>query len=191
MSKKQLKNYLIPTMLLALMAMPLPAHAGFGTGIGVTFPISGSSSGEIINNTYAALEYDVLTEELNIMEKHGRLVMEFKISNTSDKPYTIQQKTGQVYDFIISDRHGRKLWQWSDGMAFTQALTNTVIPPHDFIVHKVELESKDYRKIKEQAVVVTTWLLNTPCRLTAKVPTHTAANTTPILIHGGVIFGHR
>jgi hypothetical protein len=92
MSKKQLKNYLIPTMLLALMAMPLPAHAGFGTGIGVTFPISGSSSGERINNTYAALEYDVLTEELNIMEKHGRLVMEFKISNTSDKPYTIQQK---------------------------------------------------------------------------------------------------
>ena len=88
MSKKQLKNYLIPTMLLALMAMPLPANAGFGTGIGVTFPISGSSSGERINNTYAALEYDVLTEELNIMEKHGRLVMEFKISNTSDKPYT-------------------------------------------------------------------------------------------------------
>ncbi len=190
MSRFPLNKFIMSTILLTLMAIPLPASAGFGTGIGVTFPVSGSSSDRIVN-TYAALEYDVLTEELSITEKHGRLVMELKVSNNSDTPYTIQQKTGQVYDFIISDKHGRKIWQWSDGMAFTQALTSTTIPPHDFIVHKVELESKDYRKIKEQAVIVTAWLLNTPCRLSTKVPTHTAASTTPVLIHGGVIFGHR
>lgn len=190
MSKLLLKKILMPILVLAMVAVPLPVSAGFGTGIGVTFPVSGSS-GDKITNTYAALSFDVLTEELSIAEKHGRLVMELKVSNTGDTPYTIQHNTGQVYDFVISDKHGRKIWQWSEGMAFTQALTTTTIPPHDFIVHKVELDSKDYRKIKEQAVVVTTWLLNTPCHLSAKVPTHTAANTTPILIHGGVIFGHR
>ncbi|MCR5757144.1 MAG: hypothetical protein K6F95_04485 [Selenomonas sp.] len=40
------------------------------------------------------------------------------------------------------------------------------------------------------AILATAYLLDTPCRLSAKLPTSTAASTTPILIHGGVILGN-
>ena len=187
MSKFTLKHFAAYSTLLTLLAMPLPVSAGFGTGIGITFPASGSS-GSRITNTYAALEFEALTQELTVEEKHGRLVLELKVTNNGEVPYTIDHRNGQQYDFLIADKHGKKIWQWSEGMAFTQALCTTTIAPHQFEVYTAELDSKAYRNIKDQAVIVTAWLLNTPCRLSTKVPTHTAASSTPVLIHGGVIF---
>ena len=92
---------------------------------------------------------------------------------------------------LILDKNGKKMWQWSDGMAFTQALCTTTIAPHSFEVYKAELDSKEYRKIKDDAVLVTAYVLDTPCKLSAKLPTIIASNSTPVLIHGGVIFGSR
>ncbi|MBO5629977.1 MAG: hypothetical protein J5965_12990, partial [Aeriscardovia sp.] len=79
---------------------------------------------------------------------------------------------------------------WSDGMAFTQALSTTTIAPHSFEVYTAELDSKAYRKIKDNAVLATAYILDTPCRLSAKLPTRTASKSTPVMIHGGVIFGN-
>ena len=36
----------------------------------------------------------------------------------------------------------------------------------------------------------TAYILDTPCRLSAKLPTRTASKSTPVMIHGGVIFGN-
>lgn len=181
------------TLILLLFAVsiftPTIAHAGFGTGIGISFPASGSSPAGS-NNTYAALQYEALTEELSLIEKNGRLLLELKVSNNGDTPYTANHRTGQIYDFIISDKNGKKIWQWSDGMAFTQALSTTTIAPHSFEVYTAELDSKAYRKIKDNAVLATAYILDTPCRLSAKLPTRTAAKSTPVMIHGGVIFGN-
>lgn len=171
------------------IAAPSMASAGFGTGIGITFPASGSST-KTIGNTYAALQLEQLTEELTLQERHGRLLLELKVSNNGDTPYTINHRNGQIYDFLITDKNGKKMWQWSDGMVFTQALCTTTIAPHSFEVYKAELDSKDYRKIKDDAVLVTTYILDTPCKLSAKLPTIIASNSTPVLIHGGVIFGN-
>lgn len=171
------------------LLIPGMASARFGTGIGITFPASsaGSSAPQV---TYASLTYENIAEELTIQETHGRLQLEFKITNTSSVPYTLQQKTSQLYDIIITDKNGQKLWQWSDTMAFTEALTTVVISPHSATVYEAELDSKTYRGIKEKAVLATAYLLNSPCKLSTKLPTRTATHSTPILIHGGVIVGN-
>ncbi|SHL05702.1 Intracellular proteinase inhibitor [Selenomonas ruminantium] len=185
-----MRQILIPIILASCLLTPTVAHAGFGTGIGITFPASGSSTKTPIN-TYAALQFEQITEELTLQERHGRLLMELKVCNNGDAPYTISHRDGQVYDFLITDKNGKKIWQWSDGMAFTQALCTTTIAPHSFEVYKAELNSKDYRKIKDDAILATAFLLDTPCKLSAKLPTTIASNSTPVLIHGGVIFGNR
>ena len=181
---------IITAILTICLFMPTIAHAGFGTGIGITFPAS-SSRTKAPGNTYAALQFEQITEELTLQERHGRLLMELKVSNNSDAPYTISHRNGQVYDFLITDKNGKKIWQWSDDMAFTQALCTTTIAPHSFEIYKAELDSKDYRKIKDDAVLATAYILNTPCKLSAKLPTTTSSNSTPVLIHGGVILGNR
>ncbi len=185
-----MRSIIIPLLLTACFFVPTVAHAGFGTGVGITFPASRSST-RTIDNTYAALQFNQITEELTLQERHGRLIMELKVSNNGDTPYSINHRTGQVYDFLITDKNGKKIWQWSDVIAFTQALCTTTIAPHDFAVYKVELDSKDYRKIKEDAILATAYILDTPCKLSAKLPTSTAANSTPVIIHGGIIFGNR
>lgn len=180
---------LLPLLCALFIACPTIANASFGTGIGITFPASSSSS-KTINNTYAALHFEQLTEELTLQERHGRLLIELKISNNGDTPYTVNHRNGQVYDFLITDKNGKKIWQWSDGMAFTQALCTTTIAPHSFEIYTAELDSKAYRKIKDDAVLATAYILDTPCKLSAKLPTTIATNSTPVLIHGGVIFGN-
>jgi len=75
-------------------------------------------------------------------------------------------------------------------MAFTEALTTVVISPHSATVYEAELDSKTYRGIKEKAVLATAYLLNSPCKLSTKLPTRIATHSTPILIHGGVIVGN-
>ena len=185
-------KFLLTLVVAITICIPSIANAGFGTGIGITFPVSGSgSSVPSTNCNYAAIQFDNIIQELTVEKRNGTLFMELKVTNSGDLPYSVSHRNGQVYDFIITDKNGEKLWQWSDGMAFTQALCTTTIAPHSFEVYKAELDSKDYRKIKDDAVLVTAYVLDTPCKLSAKLPTIIASNSTPVLIHGGVIFGSR
>ena len=184
-----MRKLLIPTIFAICLFAPTVTHASFGTGIGITFPASGSRT-KAPSQTYAALHFEQLTEELTLQERHGSLLMELKISNNGDNPYTVNHRNGQIYDFLITDKNGEKIWQWSDGMTFTQALWTTTIAPHSFEVYTAELDSKEYRKIKDDAVLVTAYILDTPCKLSAKLPTTIASSSTPVLIHGGVIFGN-
>ncbi|SFT64365.1 Intracellular proteinase inhibitor [Selenomonas sp. GACV-9] len=177
-------------LLLSLFLLfPSMASAHFGTGIGITFPASSASS-SAPQSTYASVTFENIAEELILQEKHGRLQIEFKITNTSSISHSLQHRTGQLYDIIITDKNGQKLWQWSDNMVFTQALTTVVISPHSTTVYDEELDSKTYRSIKEKAVLATAYLLDTPCKLSAKLPTRTATHSIPVLIHGGIVIGN-
>ena len=141
---------LIPALALAvgavsLSAMPV-ASASFGTGIGGSFPTSGSHSSEILPSN-AAIRFDNIVEELTVEEKHGRLVMELKVTNDGDSDYSVAHRDGQIYDFAILDKNGKTLYRWSDGMAFTQALTSSSGAAHKSEVYTAELDRKAYRKI--------------------------------------------
>jgi len=48
--------------------------------------------------------------------------MKMTVANPFNEPVTLQFSSGKTYDFIIRDRDGQKVWQWSDGKVFTMAL---------------------------------------------------------------------
>ena len=110
----------IPLLLAVCLFSPATTYAGFGTGIGISFPASGSSTVSS-GNTYAALQFKQITEELTLQERHGHLLMELKVSNNSDVPYNINHRSGQVYDFLITDKNGKK-YMYDDYMT---------LPPED------------------------------------------------------------
>ena len=184
-------KFLLTFIMAITMCVPSIVSAGFGTGIGITFPVSGSGSSSPNNNSsYAAMQSDNIIQELVVEQRNGKLFLELKVTNSGDLPYSVSHRNGQVYDFIITDKNGEKLWQWSDNMAFTQALTSSSIGAHSFKVYKAELDSKTFNKIKENAILVTAYILDTSYKLSTKVPPRVAANKTPIFIHGGVIISN-
>ncbi len=175
--------------ILPLVAMP-SAEAHVGTGIGITLPV-GSSSGSGQSSTarsYAAFGFDKIFEELTVEDRHGRLKLELKVTNNGDSDYTIAHRDGQIYDMTILDKNNKPLWRWSDGMAFTQALTSSSVPAHQNVVYTAELSSRDYRKLKDDAVLVSAWLQDTPYVIMTRLPTRTAS-ATPVVLQGGIIIG--
>ena len=127
------------------------AYAGFGTEIGVYFPAGGGSSGSSGSSVgYAGFTVDKVAQELTVEEKHGGLVMELCITNEGDTPYTIEHRDGQIYEFVILDKRGKVLWKWSEGMAFTQALTSSTVGAKDSVVYKAEIKCSDYKKNTRQ-----------------------------------------
>ena len=147
------------------------AYAGFGTEIGVYFPAGGGSSREVGASVgYACFTVDNVAQELTVEEKHGGLVMELCVTNDGDTPYTVEHPNGQLYEFVIMDKRGKVLWRWSEGMAFTQALTSSTVEAHGTAVYKAELKRADYKKIRKDAVIVTAFIKDTPYTLSASVP---------------------
>ncbi len=168
----------------------VPASAGVGTGIGISIPTGGSSKSASPSKTYAAFRTGKLAEELTVEDRHGRLLMEFKVTNLDDNPYTVSHRNGQVYDFAILDKNGKTLYRWSDGTTFPQALATSTIAAHQSEVYQAELDRKAYRKLKEDAVLVTAWLTDTPYVISTNLPTRSAAASPPAVIHGGIILGN-
>ena len=155
----------------------------FGIGVGVGFPV-GERAGYSKSENYAAFTLDKVIEELTVTERHGRLRIEFKITNDGDTEYTVEHNDGQCYDMAILDKNGNALWKASDGMAFTQALNTVAYPPHQSVVYTAEIERKDYRKLKEDGVIITAFLTDTPYRLSTRLPDVTKSDRSAI---GGTI----
>ena len=172
---------------LAASLCSLPqASAHIGTDIGITLPMGGGSSGGTTSKpeSYAAVTHDSIIEELTVTEKSGRLLLEYKVTNQGDTPYTVDHRDGQVYDMAVLDKNGKTLWRWSDGMAFTQALTSSSIDAHKDEVYTAEIKRTDYKKFKDDAVLVTAWLVDTPIKVSTRIPEAAASRG-----NGGAIFG--
>lgn len=189
---KRYKFLAIPLAALLTLGISMPmASAGFGTGIGIALPAGGTgSSSSKATDSYAQFSFGKISEELTVHESHGKLKMELKITNGEDNDYSVSHRDGQVYDFAVLDKNGKPLWRWSDGMAFTQALTNSSIAAHQSAVYTAEIDSKTYRSLKDDAVLVTAQLVDTPYVISTKVPTRVSVSSMPIVISGGVIFGN-
>jgi len=191
-------KHFLPTCLFAVVCVlaacclwTVPtAEARLGTGIGVTLPMGGSSNGSTTDTaeSYAALTEGQIIQELTVRERGGRLYLTLKVTNNGDAPYTIAHRDGQCYDFALLDDNGKALWHWSDGMAFTQALTSSSVAPHKSEVYQAEIAGKDYRKIKDDAVLVTAWLTDTPQRLSTRLPRITRNSSAAVF--GTIIIGN-
>lgn len=167
------------------------ASAGIGGEIGVYVPVGGGgyskSSGP--EESFASFTVDKRVHELTVKKKSGRLLMEFRVSNGSDTPYTVEHQTGQVYEFLVLDKKGRVLWRWSEGVAFTQALTSSTIDSQGEVVYKAEIERKDFKKFKDDAVVVMAYLVDTPYTLSTAVPESVETSSSGAAVFGAIVLG--
>ena len=167
------------------------ASADIGGEIGVYVPVGGggySRSGGP-EESFASFTVDKLVHELTVQKKSGRLLMEFRVSNASDAPYTVEHRTGQEYEFLVLDKRGKVLWRWSEGMAFTQALTSSTIEAHGEVVYKAEIARKDFKKFKDDAVVVMAYLADTPYTLSAAVPETVETSSGGAAVFGAIVVG--
>jgi len=180
--------------LLSTTLVSLPqASAHIGTGIGISLPMGGSAGGGtyVRTESYAAVTHESIIEELTVKERSGRLLLEYKVTNNGDTPYTVEHRDGQVYDFAVLDKNGKALWRWSDGMAFTQALTSSSIDAHKSEVYTAEIARKDYKKFKDDAVLVTAWMVDTPIKVSTKVPeAATSSGSSSGAIFGTIVIGN-
>ena len=180
--------------LLSFSTVPIPqASAHIGTGIGISLPMGGGSSGSgsyVRPESYAAVTHGSVIEELTVKERSGRLLMEYKVTNNGDVPYVDDHRDGQVYDIAVLDKNGKALWRWSDGMAFTQALTSSSIDAHKSAVYTAEIARKDYKEFKDDAVLVTAWTVDTPIKVSTKVPEAHATSSGSGAIFGTIVIGN-
>ena len=169
------------------------ASADIGGEIGVFVPVGGGggysrTSGS--EESFASFTVDKLVHELTVQKKSGRLLMELRVSNGSDVPYTVEHRNGQVYEFLVLDKRGRVLWRWSEGMGFTQALTSTTVEAHGEAVYKAEIARKDFKKFKDDAVVVMACIVDTPYTLSAAVPETVETSSGGAAVFGAIVLGN-
>jgi hypothetical protein len=53
------------------------------------------------------------------------------VTNTSDKLLPFRFRSGQSFDFLITDLNGKEVWRWSRDQFFTQVLRTDSIRPND------------------------------------------------------------
>jgi len=184
-TKQQVKKFLLTT---ALLCCFMSGTASAGVGFGIAVPVGGSrEAADVPEDGYAAFAMDDFAVEIMAREKSGRLHMEMRLSNRSAHDMVFFHRDGQMYDFTLTDRKGRELWRWSDGMDFTQALTTSSIPAGETVVYSADIERKKYRKVKEDAVFVNMYVKDSPYGFSLKL-SRAAANkyVAPVIVYGGI-----
>ncbi len=160
---------------------------GIGIGIGIPYGGVTERAGYSKAENYAVFSVGKIVYELTVTEKHGRLAAELKLTNDGDEDYTVENSSGQTFEMEIVDKNGDALWRYSDGMAFTQAVTTTVYKGHGATAYKAEIERKEYRKLKENGVLFVAYIANTPNKIAVRLPDAQISNRPggTIIIGGG------
>ncbi len=67
--------------------------------------------------------------EVKVSGDSVRLILH--VTNSGDTPVQLSFPTSQRYDFVVETPAGEKVWRWSDGMSFLQALSQETLAPGD------------------------------------------------------------
>ncbi len=94
-------------------------------------------------------------------ESDGTLRLTLSILNHTEKTVTINHMSGQYFDFVILDKSGAKLYRWSDGMFFTDALTSTEIAPGGETVYSAVIDGETYALIKDRIETIKAYITGT------------------------------
>ena len=86
------------------------------------------SGGEVGESRGGALMDDVAaTVEVKLQGDSVRLLLH--VTNTGEEPLEFTFPSSQRYDFAIRNEAGEEVWRWSDGMMFTQAISEATLKP--------------------------------------------------------------
>lgn len=80
--------------------------------------------------TAAPRLYLELTTDKQIYHSGEPIAVALTVVNQNTLPYQAHFASSQIYDVILSDSSGQKIWQWSDGKLFTQAFTQVTFDPY-------------------------------------------------------------
>jgi intracellular proteinase inhibitor BsuPI len=69
-----------------------------------------------------------LAASLQIRPSADSVVFTFAVTNSTAQPLALEFRSGQSYDFGVSDG-GREVWRWSADRTFTQALRTETLGP--------------------------------------------------------------
>lgn len=61
--------------------------------------------------------------------------MSLAVTNPGDTPVTRRYNSGQSYDFIVRNQSDAIVWQWSFGMAFTEAIEHRTWAPGETVTY--------------------------------------------------------
>jgi hypothetical protein len=70
-----------------------------------------------------------LGSSLNVRVVADSVAFEIHVTNTTSSPIALEFATAQRYDFEVTQRDGDRVWRWSDGMMFAQALSQEELGP--------------------------------------------------------------
>ncbi|HEX8903853.1 MAG TPA: BsuPI-related putative proteinase inhibitor, partial [Longimicrobiaceae bacterium] len=69
-----------------------------------------------------------LASSLQIQATADGVAFSLAVTNSTQRPVTLEFRSGQTYDFGVSDG-GREVWRWSADRMFTQALRSETLGP--------------------------------------------------------------
>jgi hypothetical protein len=89
------------------------------------------------------------TMEVKVAPASVRFVLH--VTNSTPDPITLNFQSSKRYDFVVETLAGEKVWRWSDGMAFLQALSSDTLAPGESwtmeAVWEPEAPSGEYRAV--------------------------------------------
>lgn len=81
------------------------------------------------------------------------VALSLRVRNPKDAPVTLTWPTAQRYDFVI-ERGGRRLWIWSEGLAFAQVLVNQTLDPQGETIFREVWRTADPGRYRAQGVLM-------------------------------------
>lgn len=68
------------------------------------------------------VEYEGLSYSVKLEEVNGRLQVSQTLKNTGEQSKTVEFSSGHQFDVVIHDEDGNELYDFAEGMVFTQAI---------------------------------------------------------------------
>lgn len=90
----------------------------------------------------------------SVFEENGSLVMNLTIANRTDKTVTINNPSGQRYDFQLFDKDGNNLYTWSADKLFNMMVGTTRIAPGEAVGYRETLDAAAYASVKGRVSVM-------------------------------------
>ncbi|MBM7554069.1 BsuPI-related putative proteinase inhibitor [Thalassobacillus pellis] len=70
-----------------------------------------------------------LVFNVEVSQSDQKVIFDFSLKNTGDKPYKLGFTSGQKYEIIVRDQDGGTVYVFSEGKMFTQALEEKQLKP--------------------------------------------------------------
>jgi hypothetical protein len=87
-----------------------------------------------------------LTTEKSRYYQGEPIRMTVRMTNNSKTAINSYYRSSQKYDFIIKDKNGKIIWQWSYGKMFLMALSQFMLEPGENISYSFMWDQKDNSK---------------------------------------------